>query len=374
MVQALRRFDSVRHRRSNRFDTVLLSLIILLIIIGSFFFYGASVIISDKLYHNPYRYFSEFFLKNVLLGFSFFLIAAAVNWKSWKRLSLVALIIILVLLLLSFLPTFRLPGQPTARWFSFNGFSFQPSEFLKLFLLLWLSFFYLDLRREFKNRFSGSLILIFILGIFSLIIFLQPTLTNLLILWAGILGGLASQKPSFKELLPFFILLLIFVIIGFQFWGYRIERIKAKLFGSDRKGLNFQVQQTKLAIGSGGLWGKGLGESQIKLVGIPLMLSDSIFAVYAEETGFLGSFVLVLLYFALILRIIFKGVAVQSEEKRFFAFAFASWFSVQTFLHMASNAGFGVTTGVPLPFFSYGASSQLAIMLGLGVINSLSRS
>jgi cell division protein FtsW len=383
MVQAVKRFYSTPEkgnwlalgwRFSRQFDSALLFFIILFTVFGSFFFYGASAIVSDKLYHNPYRYFFDFFIKNVFLGFICFFIASIIRWKSWKKLSLIALIIVFVLLLLSFLPTFKLPGQQTARWFAFNGFSFQPSEFLKFFLILWLSFFFFDLRREFKNRFSGSLVLIFILVIFSVVIFLQPTLTNLLILWIGIFGGLVSQKPSFKEFLPFFIVLLIFVIVGFQFWGYRIERIKAKLFGADSRGLSFQEQQTRLAIGSGGLFGKGLGGSQLKLVGIPLMLSDSIFSVYAEETGFFGSLLFILFYLAFVIRIIFIGARMQSDEKKFFAFAFASWLSAQAFLHIASNTGFGVITGVPLPFFSYGASSQLAIMLGLGVINSLSRS
>jgi cell division protein FtsW (lipid II flippase) len=151
-------------------------------------------------------------------------------------------------------------------------------------------------------------------------------------------------------------------------WSYRLERIK-NIFNFDEKNIGYQLKQSRLAIGSGGILGKGLGKSEVKLIHLPLMISDNIFSIYAEEFGFIGSIFLIFVFLILIFRIFNIGINNKNDSQKFFIFAIGCWLSSQVFIHIISNLL--ITTGVPLPFFSYGPSSQLALMVSLGIINSL---
>ncbi len=357
-------------------DRGLITIILILTLAGSLFFYDASIIPSIQIYNNPHHYFYDFLLKNVLTGLLIFFLFSFMSWRWLKKSSNYFLALIIIMMLLSFLSIFHLPGQASARWFHLGVFNLQPSEFLKFFLILFFSFFYISLGRQLKKRSERVWVAVAILAVISLIVFLQPALSNLLILWAGVIAGIISLRPSWRDLMPFFVLILIFVVVGISFWGYRLARLKAKFFShnSASSAINFQQRQTELAIGSGGLFGKGLAGSQIKLIGIPLMLTDSIFAVYAEEFGFVGSILMIGSFLYLIGRIFYRGLNVASDEKKFFAFGIGTWLSIQIFIHIASNSGLLAATGVPLPFFSDGASSQIAIMMALGVINNLEKS
>ncbi|MGC8981743.1 MAG: FtsW/RodA/SpoVE family cell cycle protein [Minisyncoccia bacterium] len=337
--------------------------IISLSILGIYFFYGASLIYSEKQFGDPYYYFKKFLIGNFLLGFLFFFLFSFIDWKTLRKLILFIFILNIIFTLLAFIPKFRLPGQPTARWFHFKGLSFQPSEFLKLTTLLFVSFIIPFLKRRKKKDyiFLLSLAIIFVL----FLIYNQPALANLLILSVGLLGGFLSS--NLKE--PIIILsglMIVFILFSFL-WGYRVERVKSFL----KKG-GFQALQTRLAIGSGGILGKGIGKSELKLIGIPLLITDSIFAVYGEETGFLGSIILISLFLYLILTIFSIGREETSDDKRFFIYSVGCWISAQAFLHIASNLAFIPPVGIALPFFSYGPSSQISIMSALGIINRIS--
>jgi len=162
--------------------------------------------------------------------------------------------------------------------------------------------------------------------------------------------------------------------LGLSFWKYRQERIISFFTqGKLHQERIFQLKQTTLAISSGGLLGKGLGKSQMKIIMIPQMLTDSIFSIYAEETGFIGSLFLVFLFFFLFLKILQLGFSNPNIEKTAFSLGVFTWLTLQTFLHLISNLGLFVPTGVVLPFFSLGASSQIAISFSLGLISSFKK-
>jgi cell division protein FtsW len=248
--------------------------------------------------------------------------------------------------------------------------SFQPSEVLKPLAIL---FFIYVLSNMKKISLKQKIIFFIIFSLILLIpIYLQPSLTNVLIIFSSITVVFVNYLKSTKEViisgLFFLIIALALVLIG-NFWGYRKERFISFFTGGKmHQEKYFQVEQSILAASSGGFWGKGLGKSDIKIIGLPEMFTDSIFAIYAEETGFIGSVILIFLFFLLISRIIFLAIK-RDDWKRPFCLGVAVWLSLQTFLHISSNIGLFVPTGVVLPLFSYGPSSQLATYFSLGIIS-----
>jgi cell division protein FtsW len=306
-------------------------------------------------------------------GLVFFLLGnlLAKNVYRYKKIIIFFFFLFYFSIFLGFLPQFRLEGTTAFRWVNLGLFSFQPSEIIKPLAILFFTFLFSSLGKF--SLIQKTLFFSLISLILLLPIYFQPSLSNVMIILGSIFIVFAVFLKSNKEL--FFIILvvlilgLILILIG-TFWGYRKERLisfltKGKVFEEKY----FQVEQSILAISSGGLKGKGLGKSEIKIIGLPQMLTDSIFAIYAEETGFWGSVGLTILFFCLIFWIIFLGVRSKDQIKKSFALAVAFWLSIQTFLHIASNTGLFVPTGVILPFFSYGASGQLAIYFSLGFIS-----
>jgi cell division protein FtsW len=348
-----------------KFDLYLITLICLLYLIGSFIAYEITLANLDNI-SGGLNTFYKYLLLNIffpILGFIFF---SLIKWRIIKRLAPILLFLSMLFLILAFIPIFKLPGQTTARWFKLGFISFQPAEFIKFSALLFLAFL-VPLFIKDKTYFWIS---IFIIGLISFLIFIQPALSNLIIFLVSISAGLLSVRYSNKYLLVLFMIMILIIGLSFS-QEYRIKRILGIIKG-DEKGIAFQLKQTRLAISSGGLFGKGLGNSEFKIIGIPLMLTDSIFAIYAEETGFIGSLILISLILLLVLRIFAKAHKITDEEKKFFCYGVGCWISIQAFIHIISNVF--LTTGVPLPFISYGPSSQLAIMSALGIINNIENS
>lgn len=346
-----------------KIDKFLFSIILILTFWGLITFYGIYRVLSFK---NPYLYgdiFLKFLLGNIFFPFLFFFIFSLFSWQFIKKITLPFFIISLIFVLLAFLPFFQLPNQPTARWFYFKNFSFQPTEFLKISTLLLIAFLVPFFKKS-KDYFLISLAIIVFCGF---LIYKQPALTNLIIFISAIVGGFLGLKFSLRHILIISLLILIIFLIGLT-QEFRLKRILGILMGEDLT-IAYQLKQARLAISSGGLFGKGLGNSQFKLIGIPLMITDSIFAIVAEETGFIGSLILISLYLALVFQIFNLSRHISNEEKKFFGYGLGTMISAQVFIHIASNTI--LTTGVPLPFFSYGPSNAIALMIGLGIINSL---
>lgn len=347
-------------------------LTLILSLLGLINFLSASYFLSLKTFGDPYFIFFRFLIKITFAGLVVFFIGYFLAKKPirYKTIFLILFFLLYLSIFLGFLPQFQLPKTTAARWVNLGFFSFQPSEIIKPLAILVFAF----LCSALKNFSLMQKTMLFILCSLVLLlpIYLQPSLSNVMIILASIVVVFVNFLKSTKEIISsamiVMILALILVVVG-SVWSYRKERFmsfltKGKVFEEKY----FQVEQSILAISSGGSWGKGLGKSEIKIIGLPQMLTDSIFAVYAEENGFKGSIIFLALFFLLILTIIKLGLKTEDQIRRSFALAVAVWLSLQTFLHIASNTGLFVPTGVILPFFSYGASGQLAIYFSLGFI------
>lgn len=359
---------------AKKIDLPLVFLVFILSVLGLINFFSASYYYSLKNFQDPYFYFKRFFIRITFLGIILFFIGHLLGKKltQYKKLFLLFFFLFYFSLFLGFLPKFRLQ-ETAARWVNLGFISFQPAEVLKPFAILFFIFLMIEIKKF--SLWQKIFIFLFFTSLVLLPIFIQPSYSNVLILGSSLsivfLRSLKSKKEIFLALLVILIIFLILSLFGAYFWKYRLERITSFLTkGQVFKERYFQVEQSILAISSGGFLGKGLGKSEIKILGLPQMLTDSIFAIYGEEVGFIGSVILLILFFLLISRIIILGIRTNVFEKKSFSFAVAVWLSIQTFLHIASNIGLFVPTGVILPFFSYGASGELAVYFSLGIINS----
>ncbi|MCS7200551.1 MAG: FtsW/RodA/SpoVE family cell cycle protein [Patescibacteria group bacterium] len=355
-------------------DQILFALIFIISILGLINFFSASYYYSLINLSNPYLYFLDnFFLRITILGWLVFIIGSLVgkNFSKGKKFFLAFFVLFYVLILLAFLPPFRLESK-SARWIMIGDFSLQPSELIKPFALLLLIIILSEIRKV--SIFSKNLIFLSFATILLLPIFFQPSLSNVLIIFislSAVYFSFIKSKGDFIVSLVMILLFLIIILVLSSFWSYRKERLISFITkGQVFKERYFQVEQSTLAVSSGGLWGKGLGKSEVKIMGLPQMLTDSIFVIYAEEWGFVGVLLLIFLFSLMIVRIIFLGIKTNKIEKMAFCLGVASWLFFQAFLHIGSNIGFLAPTGVVMPFFSQGASGQLAIYFSLGMIYS----
>jgi cell division protein FtsW (lipid II flippase) len=360
------------------FDKQIFYIVLVLSILGLINFYSTSLYFSFVKTGNSYTYFYDFLIKNFILGFIFFFLGVLLGnfWNKSKFIIFILFVIFYIFLFLVFIPSFSLESGQAKRWVNLRFFSFQPAEIIKPLALLTLIFLMSS------NLFSPFRTRIFILVSFLIFvllpIFLEPALSNTFILASSLISSSLIFFKSLKEhlkLFSIFTFLVIFLfVLGVSFWEYRQERILSFLTkGKLHEERAYQLKQTTLAISSGGLLGKGLGKSQMKIIMIPQMLTDSIFSIYAEETGFVGSLLLIFLFSLLFLKILHLGFENPNIEKTAFSLGVFTWLTIQTFLHIISNLGIFVPTGVVLPFFSLGASSQIAINFSLGLISSFKK-
>lgn len=277
-----------------------------------------------------------------------------------------------IIILLAVLPL-GITARGTTGWFSIGGFHFQPVEIFKVILIIALAKFYSA--RSNINQFKTVLLsLLLILGP-AVLIYLQPDLGSLMVLAVIWFGYLLVMKLKLSYILIFCSIVLLMFALSWQFFLAPYQKSRILTFiqpESDAAGAGYNVKQSKIAIGSGRLWGRGLGlGTQSSLNFLPEQETDFIFAVICESLGFLGGGLLISLYSFLLWRIIRLTAFVKDEFGAFLAFGVFFWFAFQGFANIAMNLGLAPVIGVPLPFVSYGGSSLLACLIAIGILESV---
>lgn len=344
---------------------MLLLIVAALSIFGLIMVYNASVVEAYATFGDKYYYLKQQaqWLALGWLG----LFAASVAPLGWvRKLAPLLLMSSLLLLVLVLIPGIGSATLGARRWINLAGFTLQPTEMAKLALIIYLAA-WLEKNRPFWQ--FGL-----ILGAFLGLIMLQPDLgTALVLVAAAILVFYASGAP----LKALFVLTLVGLVAGSGLIltsSYRRERLMTYLNPMhDPLGSSYHVRQALIAIGSGGFWGLGLGESRQKYQFLPEVTTDSIFAVIAEEIGFVGAAVLI----AGLLIVIVKSMAIaRLAPDRFsslLAAGITSWLAVQMFINLAAMLAILPLTGVPLPLISYGGSSLIVTLTGIGLLLNVSR-
>jgi cell division protein FtsW len=349
-----------------KLDNLLLGLTVILCGLGLFFIFEASSAESFRLVGHQY-YFLRQQTTSLFFGVGGFLIAFLLPANFWKKTAGWWFLLGLVLLVLVLIPGLGLELNGARRWFMIQDRAFQPVEFFKLALVL---FYAKWLTSQIKLP-----LFLFVNILFSILILLQPDMGSLLILlWISLgLFFLAGGRILILGVLSALGGLLLFLMIISS--SYRSERLLTYLNPSlDPLGGGFHVRQITLALASGGWLGVGIGNSQQKHAYIPEVSSDSIFAIIAEEVGFLGSVVIIglLLTYALTLYRIGMSLPEKSFTQLFVLGVFL-WLGGQTLLNLAAVVALVPLTGLPLPFFSTGGSSLLGILFVIGLTIRLFR-
>ena len=303
--------------------------------------------------------------------FILFLIVSLFQIKFWYSTS--TLLYLIFFLLLIGVKYFGISSSGSKRWINFYFLNLQPSELMKIGLILFLAKYYHRIAIYDVNRIKYLFLPIVALIAPVLLVIIQPDLGTSLLIAAGgvIVAWLAGVKIKFFAYLSIIFISLAPIAISFL-KPYQKSRILT-FFNPDRDplGAGYQIIQSKIAIGSGGLFGKGfLNGSQSYLDFLPEKHTDFIFTLFSEEFGFVGSLLILFIYSLIIYRIIVIGNITRSHFGKLYCYGFATSFFIYVAVNMGMVLGLLPIVGAPLPILSYGGSSMLSIMLGLGIAMS----
>lgn len=340
----------------------------LILFIGIYMVYSSSHIWANYMYADPFYYFKRqlFFL---ILGSVMLFVGYRINLNKIKKQTHKILLLSLLLLILVLVPGLGVSRNGSQSWFGFGDFLFQPSEFFKIAIVLYMAHkltdYYLQTNKFFKVIIP--LLLPALLGF--LLIMLQPDFGSGIVMLAAVVIMCMVSKSKFKN----YILIGLFGILGMGFLiasaSYRMDRILA-FFNpwKDPLGSGFQIIQSLYAISPGGLTGRGIDGSFQKFFYLPEPQTDFIFSIFAEEYGFIGSVILILLYLYLIDQCFKSAIKSSNEFASFVKIGFTSLIAVQVFINLGVVVGLLPVTGITLPFMSYGGSSLTLLMFSMGFI------
>ena len=344
-------------------DYILLISVFLLSTISLFVMYSTDG--GEILYHTKSHFSKIIIFFPLMIFISFF------NIKWWHNFSYVFYIV--VILLLIYVSFFGIKSSGSRRWMDLYLFNLQPSELMKIAIILCLAKYYHRVKIENVNSLTSIITVLTIILIPIFMVLSQPDLgtsiliasSALIILW---LGGVKIKYFIYSFIV--FLISLPFVISFLK--PYQKLRILTFLDPDrDPLGAGYQIIQSKIAIGSGGLDGKGfLKGTQSYLDFLPEKHTDFIFTLFSEEFGFVGSVGLLLLYTIIIIRIIQIGAISRSSFARMFCFGFAFAIFIYITVNLSMVLGLLPIVGSPLPIMSYGGSSMLATMIGFGIVLS----
>lgn len=329
--------------------------------------FGVVIIYSVTYSTNPYLMFSQ--IAFVILGFIVAVALTFFDYRNLRGLSFILYLIIIALLVLVLFFGNRTFGA--ARWIDLKIFQLQPSEIGKLIVILFLARIFSE-RKQFRFRDVFLCLAIVLLPV--VLVLRQPDFGTAMVIFFGLLVLFFTSNVKKIILLGIIASLIVFIPVGWHFLkGYQKQRIYTFINPSvDPYGTGYNVTQSKITVGSGGLWGQGIGKgTQIQLNFLPVAHTDFIFASTAEAIGFVGSVFLIILLIFLVVRVF--NVARLSKD--LFGFYFAlSWGMVllfQVFVNIGMNLGIMPVTGIPLPFVSSGGSSMLTNFAAIGILQSI---
>ena len=318
-----------------------------------------------------FRYHTESHILRFFIFFIMFFVLSFVQIRFWHSTSYIIYLSFLILLLC--VKYFGLTSSGSQRWLNLYFMNLQPSELMKIGLILFLAKYYHRVSIENINRLKFLFLPIVVLVAPVLLVIMQPDLGTALLIAAGgiVVAWLAGVRAKFFTYATLVFISLLPVAISFL-KPYQKARILTFLNPeNDPLGTGYQIIQSKIAIGSGGLFGKGfLNGSQSYLDYLPEKHTDFIFTLFSEEFGFSGSLFILILYIIIISRIIKAGNITRSNFGKLYCFSFAAAFFVYVSVNMGMVLGLLPIVGSPLPIMSYGGSSMMAIMLGLGIVMS----
>ena len=354
-------------------DYILIISFFVLIIIGLVILSSASYFIACQKFDDCFFYLKHQLMRGLLPGLIFFLLFSFINYQRFKKLSLILFLLTIFLLGLVFVPGIGSAKDQAQRWVDL-GIIFQPSEFAKLAFIIYLSAWLAKNKEKIKSLKEVFIPFVIFLTIVSVLIILQPDFGTLIVFVCVSLVIYFLAGAPLLHLGSLVVAAVPLVMVLVRLAPYRLNRIIAFLHPElDPSGISYHINQAILAISSGKIFGRGLGYSSQKVYYLPEVISDSIFAVMAEELGFILTLVVIGLYFYLTYRIFCLSALSDQTFGKLLAGGIGFWFIFQTIINMGAMLGLMPLTGIPLPLIGYGGSSFVAFCVGFGILISISR-
>ncbi|MBU1203194.1 putative lipid II flippase FtsW [Patescibacteria group bacterium] len=352
-------------------DFVLLVCVGLLLFFGMIFLSSASSTLGFYKYGDTYKFVKQQIIHGLLPGLFLFYIAIRIKYERYLGIAWLGLFGSFLLLILVFFTS--LDGEYSAQsWIRLGGFVFQPSELVKLFMIMFLAGWFSKKGKDIKNL-STTIPFVVILLIISLMIIKQPDIGTLSIIALTSLAMYFVAGASWKHFLTIISVASLAFVAMVKAAPYRMSRISAWINPDlDPQGIGWQIKQSLIAIGSGGWFGLGLGASRQKSY-LPQPANDSIFAVISEEIGFIFTLALIILFAVLM----YRGfqIAKNSDDSfaKLIAIGITIWVSLQIFINISGMLKLMPLTGVPLPFISLGGTNLVVTLLAMGILANISK-
>lgn len=349
-----------------RVDFILLFSVLALTMFGLFMIYNASSVIALRDFNDPYHYIKRQSI-NAVIGIGGLLFFTYFNYKKLYNLAFFILVASIISLLMVFIPGIGIYANGAHSWINLGFTALQPAEFVKLALAIYLSAWFSNYEKERLLAFS------MLVGFVLLLVLLQPDLgtASLITFEAAVLYFLSGANVKH--------FLIAIPVVGAVVAGmvavapYRIARLTSFLrIGDNFQETSYHVKQILIALGSGGILGVGAGNSLQKYVYLPENVTDSIFAIIAEEFGFIGASLLI----AVFMVVVWRGFLIASHAKDTFgkllAAGIISFIGIQAVVNLATMTVLMPLTGVPLPFISYGGSALIVDLAAVGILLNIS--
>jgi len=354
-------------------DYILAGTAVFLILFGLVMLSSAGAVLGFEKFGD-----SNYFLKKQLISLAVGLVAFTmmflINYRLWEKLSPLLMLVGLGLLLAVFIPGLGPEYLGAHRWIQIGTFVFQPSEIIKLIFILYLSSWLVRRQQQLHHVQHSLFPFLTILGLVALLIIAQPDLgTTIVIVGTAIILYFTAGAPL-TQLGGLAVAGALLLTLAVKIAPYRAQRFTVFLNPSlDPQGIGYHINQALLAIGSGGIFGLGLGHSRQKFNYLPEPAGDSIFAVTAEELGFLVVIIFILAWCLLL----YRGLRIARQSRdafgQYVAMGIVSWLGLQAFFNMAAMLRLMPLTGIPLPLISYGGTAIITSLAGLGLLLNISR-
>ncbi len=354
-------------------DYTYITLAGILILTGLVMISSSSVVLSVATYNENYAFVIRQAIA-IALGVIAGAIISRIDYRLWRHYAMPIFIGALVLALLVFIPGLGKATKGASRWIDFGFFQLQPSELLKISFILFLAAWIEKVGAGVKKIQEGVIPFGILMGFLIFLMMLQRDMGTLLVLlMIGAAMFIVSGARKTHLIIGFIVgVLLIGVLIMRE--DYRRERLMVFLNPSaDTLDSGYHINQSLLAIGSGGVWGKGFGHSVQKYLYLPEPHTDSIFAITVEELGFVRSIMLLIIIGLFSYRGFSIAIRAGDVFSRMVAFGITTWFTSQSLINIAAILGLVPLTGIPLPFISYGGTAVLVGLIAVGMMTNISR-
>ena len=356
-----------------RMDYILFISVLIICIFGIIMIYSSSSIWAEFKYQDAFKYVKQqglFFI----VGIFVMLICSKINLDFLKKKANLILGVCFLLLVLVLIPGIGTIRNGSRSWFGIGGLGIQPSEFAKLGLIIFTAKYLARNQKNMVDVKKGALPIFLVIGVFFLFIMLEPDFGTAMVMVLTLIALIFVSGLKISFFVKLGILGLAGIVLLIIAAPYRMARIVSFLNPwSDPLGSGYQIIQSLYAIGPGGLLGQGFLNSRQKHFYLPEPQTDFIFSIISEEFGFLGVLIVCGFFFLLFYRML--RIALRSNDlfQKYLTFGLAFGIFIQASLNLAVVVGLIPVTGVTLPFFSYGGSSLLISMIGVGLVLNVSR-